>query len=452
MTPTESLRVAIKTLGCKVNQYEGEQLREALEALGFVVVPFGEPAEAYVINSCTVTATADRDTRRLARQARRRSPGALVAVTGCYAEGDAEELARLGVADLIVGNDGKLGLPRRIAELLYGLASPEEHGCEAQEEARTWGPAVRGLGDHTRAFVKVQEGCDAHCAYCIVPQVRGPGRSMPKGLVMEQVRQLIAGGCPELVLMGTHLGRYGLDLPEAGGLSELLEEVVGEPGLGRVRLSSLEPMEATEGVAALVCDHPLVCRHIHLPLQSGSDAVLERMGRPYSAGQFAEVAEALAARCDGLCVGSDVMVGFPGETEAEFGETLALLSALPISYLHVFAYSPRPGTRAATMPGQVAAEVKARRSRALRDLSERKWRGFAASQVGTALEVVLERPIPDRVGLVEGLSDNYLRVTVGAAPDALGTIRRVGIQGVEGSRLVGDPAADQGPRGLSSGP
>lgn len=436
MHPPVAPTVAFKTLGCKLNQFETEQIREDLEDLGFVPVPFEGPADVYVLNTCTVTARTDRDCRRLLRHARKLNPSAIIAVTGCYAEVSPEAVADVGEADLIVGNRDKPSLPQRIVDVA---------------RARGWSLAARGPGavryagahllegfaDHTRAFVKVQEGCDAACTYCIVPRARGGSRSVPLGDVLAQARSLIAAGFAELVLIGIHLGKYGADLAEGLDLTGLVRELCALPGLGRVRLSSVEPREVAPALVDLVAHHPQVCRHLHIPLQSGSDAVLRRMNRPYNGAFYAELIERIHGTEPGICLGADVMVGFPGESEDEFEECFALVESLPLNHLHVFTYSPRPGTPAAGMPGQVPHEVKIARNHRLRNLSEVKRAKFARSQIGQQLGVVFERPVLGRPGRLDGLSDNYLRVQVPGPESLLGALRPVQITAAEGDVLQG---------------
>jgi len=364
MPSTSDKRAAIKTLGCKLNQYESEQIREQLESRGYRMVPFDSVADVYIVNSCTVTSRTDRECRRLLRHAKALNPRAVVVVTGCYAEVDPQRLADMPAVDLVVPNADK----PRLAALLEGDQSGRDLSAAAQ--------LVSSFAGHTRAFVKVQEGCDANCAYCIIPRARGPSRSVPPDLVIEQARRLVASGHPELVLIGTHLGKYGRDLPQAVDLVALCDELTGLADLGRLRLSSIEPLEIPDSLVAMVAagGHALqpdasrpgqgkLCRHFHIPLQSGCDAVLRRM-----------------------------------KSDEQFEQTRDFLASLPLSYLHVFTYSPRPGTAAAQMPGQLPGHVKKRRNHLLRELSERKRQAFGESLMGEVLEVVVERFAPRQAG------------------------------------------------------
>ncbi len=423
MPSTSDKRAAIKTLGCKLNQYESEQIREQLESRGYRMVPFDSVADVYIVNSCTVTSRTDRECRRLLRHAKALNPRAVVVVTGCYAEVDPQRLADMPAVDLVVPNADK----PRLAALLEGDQSGRDLSAAAQ--------LVSSFAGHTRAFVKVQEGCDANCAYCIIPRARGPSRSVPPDLVIEQARRLVASGHPELVLIGTHLGKYGRDLPQAVDLVALCDELTGLADLGRLRLSSIEPLEIPDSLVAMVAagGHALqpdasrpgqgkLCRHFHIPLQSGCDEVLRRMNRPYDTSFYASLITRIKAAEPRICIGADVIVGFPGESDEQFEQTRDFLASLPLSYLHVFTYSPRPGTAAAQMPGQLPGHVKKRRNHLLRELSERKRQAFGESLMGEVLEVVVERFAPRQAGCLRGLTDNYMQVIFKGGEHLVGQI------------------------------
>jgi len=424
---------AIKTLGCKLNQYESEQIREQLARLGYASVSFSSPADLYVINTCTVTSEADRDARKLARQARRRNPEAFIVLTGCYAEVAAEQLRQLPEIDLVCGMVDKHRLP----ELLpLPVSSPPPAGPLPVEH----------FAAHTRCLVKVQEGCNSRCSYCIVPEARGPSRSTPFAEVYEQALTLARSGHPELVLIGTHLGQYGRDLAEPLDVAELLSRLAAIPEVQRLRLSSMEPREVSEGLVEMIRDggraltEPQsaagkLCRHLHIPLQSGSDSVLQRMNRNYTGGFYAELVRRVHLAQPLAAIGADVIVGFPGETDEEFETTRALLDQSPLSYLHVFAYSPRQGTPAADMPDQVAPPVKAERSQILRELSARKHQAFAKEMVGLTLETVLQTVTEG--GWLQGVTDNYLTLSVQADEGLLQRLVACEVTGVEDGVLVG---------------
>lgn len=442
---TEPLRVAIKTFGCKLNQYESEQIREDFEAVGFEAVDFDQPADVYLINSCTVTHRTDRDTRRLARQARRREPRCMVIVTGCYAQLQPEAIEDLGVVDLVAPNEIKGELARTAADWIArrnGLPPPLP---SAHSEQRF----VSRFPDNTRAFVKVQDGCDASCAYCAITLARGASRSVEPATAVEQARVLAEAGHPEVVLVGINLGTYGRDLPEDINLARLAQRICAIDSVRRLRLSSIEPMEigddllemiyaggsALDGRAEAVCAGK-ICRHLHIPLQSGCDRTLERMNRPYRAAEYRDLVERIHRREPLTGIGADVMVGFPGETHEEFATTYEFVEGLPVSYLHVFTYSARPGTAAAGMSDQVDPEQRKRRTKLLRGLSEKKLGRFAEQAVGETLEVVVETPHND-VGRLRGIADNYLSV-VFEGPHALcGRLIGVQIEEARGGELFG---------------
>ncbi len=441
--------VAFVTLGCKLNQYETQQMRELMEQAGYRVLEWDQPADVYVVNSCTVTGRADRETRRLARGAKRRRPEALVVVAGCYADTGAEALRQIPEIDLIVPNADKLRLPWLVAAASGGRLPAPQSPPPAE------GPLISYFAGHTRAFVKVQEGCNARCAYCIIPRARGPERSVPVERVVEQVQRLCAAGYREIVLIGTHLGRYGVDLVPKETLAGLCAKLLDLPELGRLRLSSIEPREVTDELVELLAasaqarakgqfDGPArLCRHLHIPLQSGSDTVLRRMNRPYDAAFYRALVERLVEQVPGICIGADVLAGFPGETDEEFRETEALLEQLPIAYLHAFTYSARPGTPAAEMPDQVRPDIRKQRTHRLRQISEQKRRAFAESQVGQVLDVLVEKAVDaagDKKG-VQGTSDNYLRVETGASEDTVGHLILVRATNALNGSLVGEIVA-----------
>ena len=436
MTEDRRPSVALKTLGCKLNQFETQQIRQQLSAMGCRIVAFEGLADIYVINSCTVTSRTDRDTRRLIRHAKKLNPRAFVAVTGCYAEVNPADLEAIPEADLVADNSAKAGLALQIKQRLDGaldwpLPPVVVHGPPFGGT----GEMLTSFADHTRAFVKVQEGCDANCAYCIIPRARGPSRSVPPADVVEQVRRLADAGHPEIVLIGTHLGKYGQDGPDMPDLAALVTALCDIPQLGRLRLSSIEPREVSEALVQLVAGHPKVCRHFHIPMQSGCDTVLARMGRPYDSRLYADLICHIHQLEPRICLGADVMVGFPGETEEEFATTRDLISDLPLSYLHVFTYSPRPSTRAAEMPCQIEYEVKRARNHELRELSEAKRAAFANSLVGETLGAVLERPLATDPALLDGLTDNYLRIHATGEPSLLGSLQPMKIVSAEGAVL-----------------
>ncbi|MCM2359783.1 MAG: tRNA (N(6)-L-threonylcarbamoyladenosine(37)-C(2))-methylthiotransferase MtaB [Geobacteraceae bacterium] len=398
-------RVAITTLGCKINQFESAAMSEALDKEGFRLVPFEDEADVYLINTCTVTAKTDAESRKLIRRAGRRNPQARIVVTGCYAQVAFEELREMAGVDLIVGNVEKKGIAGLLREVGSG---PRVLVSDISLEREVEGLVLESFAEHTRAFLQVQNGCDAFCSYCIVPYARGRSRSVPLHEVLAGIGTFAAKGFREVVLTGIHLGGYGLDLAPQESLASLLAAIEERRLVPRLRVGSVEPTEVSDALVTLLASSETVCPHLHIPLQSGSDTVLGRMNRNYSTALFREVVEKLAAAVPDICIGCDVIAGFPGETEEEFAETLRFVEALPIAHLHVFPFSPRQGTPAATMPGQVHGAVVRSRATALRRLSDRKKRAFYQGFLGRELRVLVQGREPD--GLLKGLSRNYIPV------------------------------------------
>jgi threonylcarbamoyladenosine tRNA methylthiotransferase MtaB len=409
--------VAFATLGCRLNQADTHQLQALLEARGFRTVPVDARPDVVVVNTCTVTAGAELSDRQAIRRAARTSPDARIVVTGCWAQTSPEAVAGLDGVDLVVGNADKARLPELLASL-DGPRRPARVEVSALTSAgllRVAPPAH--VDGRARAFVKVQDGCQHRCAFCIVPMARGATRSLPPAVVEDHVRRLVEAGHPEVVLTGVDLGHYGADLQPRTSLAALLARLTGVPGLRWLRLSSLLPAYFTEELLEVVTSAPTIAPHVHLPLQSGSDRVLRLMRRPYTTAMYRRVVERLAAAIPRLGLGADVIVGFPGETAADFAATRALVEALPFSYLHVFPYSPRAGTEAAGRPGRLDSRTVAERARAVREAGAARARRFRASLVGRVEDaLVLERRPAD--GALLGLTGNFVEVRF-AGPDRL---------------------------------
>lgn len=409
-------RVAITTLGCKINQFESAAMSETLGREGFRMVPFEDEADIYVINTCTVTARTDAESRRLIRRAGRRNPQARIVVTGCYAQVAFEELREMPGVDLVLGNVEKKGIAGLLREAGSG---PRVLVSDISLEERAEGLALESFAEHTRAFLQVQNGCDAFCSYCIVPYARGRSRSVPLEEVLAGIGTFAEKGFREVVLTGIHLGGYGLDLIPRESLLSLLAAAEERRLVPRLRVGSVEPTEISDDLIRFLTSAETVCPHLHIPLQSGSDTVLGRMNRNYSTLLFREVIEQLAATVPDVCIGCDIIAGFPGEAEEEFAETLRFVESLPIAYLHVFPFSPRAGTPAATMPGQVNGAVIRERAQMLRRLSDRKKRAFYQSFLGRDLQVLVQGREPD--GLLKGLSRNYIPVFLPGEDSLLNT-------------------------------
>jgi threonylcarbamoyladenosine tRNA methylthiotransferase MtaB len=428
------VRIAVATLGCKVNQCESAGIAEALADRGMSLVPFDEPADAYIINTCTVTARTDSQSRQLIRRALRNNPAAVI-VTGCYAQRAPEEIARIPGVRFIAGNAEKEGIPDLLDELTHNASPIRVGDIRQQREISRLGANV--FPEHTRAFLKVQDGCDAFCSYCIVPHVRGASRSLPPEEVEQRIVSLCRSGYREVVLTGIHLGTWGRDLRPRTDLETLIRRILDGNPPERLRLSSIEPREFNEGLIALLGSSPAVCRHLHIPLQSGDDGILRAMHRDYDAAFFREIVRKLHAAIPGIAIGIDVLAGFPGETEAAFANTMRLLAEMPIAYLHVFPYSPRPGTPAATMDGQVPDGEKKIRAESLRTLGAVKRQIFAEGFIGTPLEVLVEDRSDGDSGSRIGFSDNYIPVVVRGAVDA-NRIVRVMPEAFRKGRLVAE--------------
>ncbi|MCB2226634.1 MAG: MiaB/RimO family radical SAM methylthiotransferase [Desulfarculaceae bacterium] len=400
-------RFVITSLGCKVNQAEAASLASGLEAQGWQRAEGEQAADLVVLMTCSVTGTAARQSRQMARRLIRSHPGARVTATGCDVQADPASYDEAGC--LVLGRS-------RLAELVHD-AETQGDTTPAPPDAGTFCPGVQLPGPkRTRGLLKVQDGCDARCAYCIVPDTRGRPRSLPLEQAAEAMAQLGAAGAPEVVLTGIHLGRWGQDLTPRRELTELLEALLAAHPGPRLRLSSLESEELTDGVLALAGREERICPHFHLPLQTGSAKLLKAMGRPYGPEQYAERVHAARAAMPGACLGADVLVGLPGEDDAEFTATRELIAALPISYLHVFPYSPRPGTPAASMPDHPAPEAVKERASILRDLGAAKRLAYYQAQVGRTLNVVME-------GSGLGRAGNYCLARLDPAPPA-GTVLR----------------------------
>ncbi len=395
-------RVAIATLGCKTNQFESAAMGEQFTKAGYTIVPFTGQADIYVINSCTVTARTDAETRRLARRARRLNPGARIVATGCYAQVAPGELEQLPEVDSVLGN-------REKQDIIALVETGESRVSDISAQQVVEPLALSSFAEHTRAFLQVQNGCDSFCAYCIVPYARGRSRSVQVDDVMQGIRNLAANGYREVVLTGIHLGAYGLDLPSPSSLTELVRCIDAERLVARLRIGSVEPNEVSGELLALMARSEIICPHLHLPLQSGSDAVLSRMGRRYTAAFFRELMSRITPALPDAFVGADVIAGFPGESAQEFSETMRLVEELPFSGLHVFPFSRRPGTRAADLPDQVAGHVIKGRAERLRNIATAKKRAFLTRNLGKELRVLVQGYDVES-GFCRGLTRNYLTV------------------------------------------
>lgn len=426
------MRAAFYTFGCKVNQYETQCLMDAFSAAGHAVFS-GEAAgecDAYIVNSCTVTAQGDSKAKKLLRRLRREHPDALLVLTGCYAQATPDIAALVPEADVITGSYNRASLLPAVEEALAGRrrvvrVTPHTPG-ESFERMH-----VRSFYGRTRAFIKVQDGCERRCAYCIIPDARGPFRSKPLDEITGEVRDLARAGFIEVVLTGINLSAYG---EESGlRLRDAVAAVSAVPGIGRIRLSSLEPERMEESDIAFFSSLEQFCPHFHLSLQSGCTATLARMGRHYTAPEYAALVARLRGAFPGAAFTTDIMVGFPGESEEEFLESLRFCEAIGFARMHVFAYSRRPGTPAGRMPGQVDEGEKNRRSLLMRQMAERSRARFLSAQVGQACRVLFEQRAVD--GMLTGHSENYTPVRVATARELSGQVHAVRLTGLLGDGM-----------------
>ena len=418
MKKEQQPRIAIATLGCKVNYCDSAAMGEALIHGGYEIVPPAGMADVYIINTCTVTEKTDAQSRQLIRRAIKANSSAHVIVTGCYAQHAPDAIAALSGRIHILGNPEKSAICACLKEIL-GERSREPES--AHDNISSTAALPRFL-KRTRAFLKIQDGCNNSCSYCIVPQVRGPGRSLSLAEVQQQSTVFAQSGYREIVLTGIHLGAYGEDLFPAVSLCDLLTVLTADKSLlqTRIRLSSIEPQEISDELISLLSRSHSVCRHLHIPLQSGDEAVLQKMNRNYTPAFFKARIEKLISALPLVNIGIDVIAGFPGETEERFQNTLHFIQGLSIGYLHVFPYSRRPGTPAAAWSDQVPEKIKKERTALLREESLKKKARFYSSFLQQTLQVLIEGKRDRDSGLLKGFSRNYIPVLVAGSTDLMG--------------------------------
>ena len=420
-------KAALHNLGCKVNAYETEAMQEMLEKAGYEIVPFKEGADVYVINTCTVTNIADRKSRQMLHRARKMNPDAVVVAAGCYVQAQ-DGKGQDPCSDIVLGNNHKKDLVRILDEYAAERAS----AAEIEDISRTREYESLHLtkpGDHTRAYIKVQDGCNQFCTYCIIPYARGRVRSRVMEDVLREVRELAEGGYKEVVLTGIHLSSYGIDFDRERHLLELIRAVHEVDGIERIRLGSLEPGIITEEFARELSRIPEICPHFHLSLQSGCDATLKRMNRRYTSAEYAEKCRILRKYFDDPALTTDVIVGFPGETEEEFRASYDFVDSIDFYETHIFKYSRRNGTKAAVMPDQVSEQVKAERSAAMIGLGERKRAAYEKRYVGREVEVLVEEDaVMDGRCVQVGHTKEYIKVALESNEDLKNRIVKVRIE------------------------
>ncbi len=400
---------SIVTLGCKVNQCESESIAASLEKSGWAMAAQTDSADVCIVNTCAVTHKAAMQSRQAIRHFRKAHPDAWIIATGCYAQTDPSALNRITELDAVYDNVQKAYLPDILTRLSNGqtgdLPQTNQTGCEVNN-------LPLSKKTRTRPFIKIQDGCNAFCSYCIVPHARGRSRSLSPDRILELISDYDKAQYPEVVLTGIHIGQYGLDFDPPTSLSQLLHTIQNSGVHLRVRLSSIEPMELSDDIIDLAATSHRLCHHFHLPLQSGDNGILKRMHRPYDRDCFADRVLAVHSRLPHAAIGTDVMAGFPGETDAAFDQTVELIDRLPLTYLHVFPFSPRKGTPAFQYPDTVPDGVIKERCRILRQLGMNKKIAFMKSQIGQVLHAVIETGRDTATGLLKGVTSNYIQIMI----------------------------------------
>ncbi len=418
-------KVAFYTLGCRVNQYETAAMEALFCKAGYEVVPFQAAADVYVINTCTVTAESERKCRQILRRAKGKNPASVVAAVGCMAQSSFSVLEAMPEVDVIVGVAEKSRIVERVSMLQKPAARPMISAATTFEEL-----SVTNFSSRDRAFVKIQDGCDRYCSYCIIPYVRGPVRSRDPENVLEEIQKLCDNGFREVVLTGIHVASYGRGTDTS--LGDLIRRVAAIPRIERIRLSSVDPVAFTEDFLAAVRETPKLCPHFHISLQSGCDHVLRRMNRRYTTKQYASVLKSLRKINPSVAITTDIITGFPGETEADFAETIAFCKAVQLSGIHVFPYSERQGTAAAKMDGVVPKKVREDRAKQLIAVAAALRHAYASSFIGTQQTV-----LPEHGKVASGFTPHFLRVALPKAAAKDGRLVNVLIESCEGDILYG---------------
>lgn len=427
-------KAASFALGCKVNQYESEAIAELFAEKGYEIVGIDEEADVYVINTCTVTNFGDKKSRQLIRKVKRQNENAIVAVVGCYAQTAPKELMEIAGVNLVIGTKDRAQIVEMVEQ--YDRANGVENHVSDIMKERVFEPlSIQKLANRTRAYLKIQDGCSQYCSYCIIPYARGPIRSREPQEVVAEVKRLAENGFKEVVLTGIHVASYGKDRRDTS-LLDILKQVHEVEGIERIRFSSIEPNVVTEEFAQTMAALPKVCDHFHLSLQSGCDKTLKEMNRKYDTEKYRQAAATLRKYLPKVALTTDIIVGFPGETEEDFRESYAFAEEIGFAKIHVFPYSPKRGTPAAARKDQLLNAVKAERSHTLIQLSDRMAADFLADAVGTDAEVLYERAVGD--GIYEGHTTNYMKVHGRSEVDLTNRIAKTHITRAEGEMLFGD--------------
>lgn len=425
------MKVALFTVGCKLNQYETQAIAEELEKCGFERVDFSAPAEIYVINTCTVTRESDYSSRQAIYRAKRRYPQAKIIVTGCYAQLEKEFLEKLPGVSLVVKQDQKGNLTNLIANL-FGDHTVKHREKKIDDEF--FGFGVCKHAKHTRALVKIQDGCDKRCSYCVVPLARGKEKNREVGSILAEIGCLVKNGYKEVVLTGVHIGRYNKD---GLNLVSLSDKILNQTKVERLRLSSVDPKEFSDELISLISKSKRIARHLHIPLQSGDDHILSLMKRDYTTDEYRRVLEKIKRAIPEVMIGADVIVGFPGETDKQFENTYQFILSFPLNYLHVFSYSDRKGTFASQSSDKVPPQIIHKRSEILHDLGRKKWEEYLDRFIGKTLDILIEQKRDKKTNKLSGLSGNYIRVLLDGEDSLMNKIIPVSILLREKNVLVG---------------
>ena len=436
MNLNNTFKFRITTLGCKVNQYESDAIAQRLKNLGCIPAGAEDPADLCIINTCTVTQKASMQSRQTVRQAIRFNPEARIIVTGCYAQTEPDAIKKIDGVHHIIGHGDKHNIPDIVLSQEKSLPSPSLIRRNILHELHFKQIPVTVFGNRTRPFLKIQDGCDTFCTYCIVPYARGRSRSMPLEGVLKNIHCLKQAGFHEVVLTGVHLGAYGLDLSPQTSLTALLDHIRESNAMDRVRLSSIEPHELTQDIIKLVAETEIFCDHFHIPLQSGDDRILEKMHRPYTSSFFIDLIVKIKDQVPDAAIGVDILIGFPGETEKAFENTYSLIEKLPITYLHVFPFSPRPGTPAGKYPQKVPQKTIKARCEKMRRLGNEKKRIFYETFIGKIVQVLIESKKDKATGLLKGITSNYITVHVVGEDDLFNTLLQVNIEKIKKNNTV----------------
>ena len=430
------MKVAFATLGCRVNQYESEAMAEKFIREGYEVVDFDQFSDVYVINTCTVTNMGDKKSRQIISRARRKNPEAIIAAVGCYSQMSPKEVSEIPGVDVVLGTRNK-------GDVVYYVHKAKDEG---KSQVHVQGVLqnkvfedlkIEDYQDKTRAFLKIQDGCNRFCTYCTIPYARGSVCSKDPNKVISEVKELAKNGFKEVILSGIHTASYGLDLEGNVNLISIIEEIEGIEGIERIRIGSIEPAFFTPEVIEKIKGFKKLCPHFHLSLQSGCDATLKRMNRRYTAKEYEDSVNLLRETMPDVSISTDVIVGFPGETEEEFNETYEFLKRIKLTKTHIFKYSPRKGTKAADMPNQIDGNIKDERSKKLIELNDINEKAFIEKFIGKEMDVLMEQEVKGKEGIYEGYTRNYIKVEAPClAANITGRIIDVKLEKAEGDYAI----------------